>query len=160
MDNKTVMERQINQARGEESADLVLKNCTLIDVFCAETRQADIAVCGKNIAGIGDYSGVEEIDCTGLYAAPGFMEGHIHIESSMLSPRQFSKIVSKHGTTSVICDPHEIANVAGTSGIHYFIEESKNLPINIYCMAPSCVPATHLENSGATLGSLEIEKLL
>lgn len=148
------------QARGVESADLVLKNCTVIDVFCGDTKQADIAICGKKIAGIGEYSGKEEIDCTGSYVAPGFMEGHIHIESSMLSPGQFAQTVIGHGTTTVICDPHEIANVAGTKGIEYFTEESRGLETNIYCMAPSCVPATHLENSGANLDSEAIGSLL
>jgi adenine deaminase len=160
MKEQTAMKQQIEQARGLEPADLVLKKCTIIDVFCGDTKQADIAICGKKIAGIGEYSGREEIDCNGLYVAPGFMEGHIHIESSMLSPNQFAQTVIGHGTTTVICDPHEIANVAGSKGINYFTEESKGLDTNIYCMAPSCVPATHLENSGANLDSLIIEKLL
>jgi len=160
MDNKSEIKRQIIQARGEGSADLVLKNCTIIDVFCGDTRHGDIAICGKQIVGIGDYTGVEEIDCKGSYVAPGFMEGHIHIESSMLSPRQFANVVLQHGTTTVICDPHEIANVAGIKGIRHFIEETENLQTKIFCMAPSCVPATHLENSGATLDSESIGLLL
>lgn len=154
------MSKQILQARGEEPADLVLKNCTIIDVFCGDTRRGDIAICGKKIAGIGDYVGVEEIDCDGSFVAPGFMEGHIHIESSMLTPKQFARTVIGHGTTTVICDPHEIANVAGVKGIQHFLKETENLPTTIYCMAPSCVPATHLENSGATLDSKSIETLL
>ena len=117
MREQTSMEKQIMQARGLEPADLVLKNCTIIDVFCGDTKKADIAICGTKIAGIGEYSGIEEIDCTGSYIAPGFMEGHIHIESSMLSPGQFARTVIGHGTTTVICDPHEIANVAGTREI-------------------------------------------
>ncbi len=160
MNKNTTMEKQIRQARGEEPADLVLKNCTIVDVFCGDTRQGDIAICGKQIAGIGEYSGVEEVDCNGSFVAPGFIEGHIHIESSMLSPKQFANVVIGHGTTTVICDPHEIANVAGVKGIQYFIDETKSLPTKIYCMAPSCVPATHLENSGAILSSESINKLL
>ena len=160
MREQTSMEKQIMQARGLEPADLVLKNCTIIDVFCGDKKKADIAICGTKIAGIGEYSGIEEIDCTGSYIAPGFMEGHIHIESSMLSPGQFARTVIGHGTTTVICDPHEIANVAGTRGIDYFTEESRGLDTNIYCMAPSCVPATHLENSGASLDSEMIGALL
>lgn len=160
MNKQTSMEKQIMQARGIEPADLVLKNCTVIDVFCGDTRQADIAICGKFIAGIGKYSGKEEIDYTGFFVAPGFMEGHIHIESSMLSPSQFAKTVIGHGTTTVVCDPHEIANVAGAKGIEYFTEECRGLDVNIYCMAPSCVPSTHLENSGAIIDSKGISKLL
>lgn len=154
------MVKQILQARGVEPADLVLKNCEIIDVFCGDTKAGDIAICGDKIAGIGKYSGVQEIDCKGAFVAPGFMEGHIHIESSMLSPRQFAKVVIGHGTTTVICDPHEIANVSGIQGIHYFAEESSELETKIYYMAPSCVPATHLENSGANLDSQSIQQLL
>ncbi len=160
MDKNITMEKQIRQARGEEPADFVLKNCTIVDVFCGDTRQGDIAICGKHIAGIGEYSGLEEVDCGGSFVAPGFMEGHIHIESSMLTPAQFANTVIGHGTTTVVCDPHEIANVAGVKGIQYFTDDTQNLATKIYCMAPSCVPATHLENSGATLDSQSISILL
>ena len=148
------------QARGLEPADCVLKNCRVIDVFCGEIVHADVAICGDTIAGIGEYAGKNEIDCRGAFVSPGFMEGHIHIESSMLSPRQFVETVLPHGTTTVICDPHEIANVAGVEGIKYVLDESKNLPCAIYVMAPSCVPATHLENSGARLSSVDLGQLL
>jgi adenine deaminase len=154
------MKKQIQQARGLEPADLVLKNCKIIDVFCGGIIEADVALCGEKIAGIGSYVGKKEIDCKGSYVSPGFMEGHIHIESSMLSPQEFVKTVISHGTTTVVCDPHEIANVAGTSGVTYLLEASYGLPTKIYCMAPSCVPATHLENSGATLDSHDIATLL
>ncbi len=148
------------QARGLEPADCVLKNCRIIDVFCGEIVHADVAICEETIVGIGDYSGKKEIDCKEAFVAPGFMEGHIHIESSMLSPKQFVKTVLPHGTTTVVCDPHEIANVAGVEGVKYVLEESKDLPCAIYVMAPSCVPATHLENSGARLSSSDLELLL
>ena len=154
------LKKQIRQAKGEEPADLVLKNCSVVDVLTKEIRAADIAICGDTIAGVGDYTGVQEIDINGAYVAPGFIEGHIHIESSMLCPRKFAETVVKHGTTTVVCDPHEIANVAGIDGIDYFIEDSAVAPISIYCMAPSCVPATHLENTGAVLGDEEVEQLL
>ncbi len=160
MKTMSQIEKRNNQARGLEPADCVLKNCRLIDVFCADIELADVAICGDTIVGIGDYSGLHEIDCQGSYVCPGFMEGHIHIESSMLSPRQFVSTVLPHGTTTVVCDPHEIANVAGLAGIKYIIEESKNLQCAIFIMAPSCVPATHLENAGAVLHSEEIEKML
>jgi adenine deaminase len=154
------IQKRNRQARGLESADCVLKNCRLIDVFCGEIVRADVAICEDTIVGTGNYSGLQEIDCQGSYVCPGFMEGHIHIESSMLSPRQFVKTVLPHGTTTVVCDPHEIANVAGVSGVQYLLEESKDLPCTIYVMAPSCVPATHLENSGAVLHSKDLEELL
>jgi len=154
------MKNHIQQARGLDPADCVLKNCTMIDVFCGELKSADIAICGEIIVGVGDYSGKNEIDCKGAYVCPGFMEGHIHIESSMLSPGQFAKIVGHHGTTTVICDPHEIANVAGIPGIKYLLEESKNSQCSIFVMAPSCVPATDLENSGAILTSTDLGTIL
>jgi len=154
------MKKQIQQARGLEPADLVLKNCKIIDVFCGGIIEADVAICGDTIAGIGSYVGKKEIDCNGSYVTPGFMEGHIHIESSMLSPEQFVQTVVPHGTTTVICDPHEIANVAGTMGVNYLLEASDGLAVKIFCMAPSCVPATHLENSGAKLDSSDIATLL
>jgi adenine deaminase len=160
MKNDPQILKRNQQARGLESADCVLKNCRLIDVFCGEIVHADVAICEDTIVGTGEYSGIQEIDCHGAFVSPGFMEGHIHIESSMLSPRQFVKTVLPHGTTTVVCDPHEIANVAGVSGIKYLLEESKNLPCSIYVMAPSCVPATHLENSGAVLCSTDLEELL
>lgn len=154
------VEKQILQARGLSPADRVLKNCNIVDVYCGDTFHADIAICEERIAGVGEYSGQEEIDCHGAYVAPGFIEGHIHIESSMLSPGQFAQAVIGHGTTTVVCDPHEIANVSGLAGIEYFIEESSGLQPAIYCMAPSCVPATHLETSGAILDSYDVDKLL
>ncbi len=148
------------QARGLKPADLVLKNCRLVDVFCGRLMEADIAVSGDTIAGVGEYSGEVEIDCGGSIVSPGFMEGHIHIESSMLSPRQFVDTVLPHGTTTVICDPHEIANVAGVQGVKYLLEESEGLACSIFVMAPSCVPATHLENSGAALYSRDLVELM
>lgn len=158
--SKEQQHKQILQARGLDPADCVLKNCRIIDVFCGEIKSADIAICGENIVGLGDYSGIFEYDCQGGYVSPGFMEGHIHIESSMLSPKQFSEVVLPHGTTTVICDPHEIANVAGLPGIRYLLDESKDLGCSIFVMAPSCVPATHLENAGAVLGASDIEEIL
>ena len=160
MEKYKKINKQNAQARGVEPADYVLKNCRVINVYCGEIVTADIAMCGDTIVGVGDYSGVEEIDCQGSFVSPGFIEGHIHIESSMLSPRQFVETVLPHGTTSVICDPHEIANVAGIAGVKYMLEESQNLPCSIFVMAPSCVPATHLENSGAVLRAADMDLLL
>ena len=160
MENNQQQKKCNAQARGLEKADCVLKNCRIVNVFCGEIITADLAICGDTIAGVGEYSGIIERDCKGSFVSPGFIEGHIHIESSMLSPRQFVQTVLPHGTTSVICDPHEIANVAGIDGIKYLLEESENLPCEIFVMAPSCVPATHLENSGAILCASDVDELL
>jgi adenine deaminase len=159
MHTKENLQRLIRQASGREPADLVLKECRVINVFTREVIRADVAICGEWIAGVGTYSGVREMDCSKYYASPGFIEGHIHIESSLLCPEQFVNAVLPSGTTTVICDPHEIANVAGIAGIHYILEETKDLPVSIYVMAPSCVPATHLETSGATLDPENVAEL-
>ncbi len=160
MSVESLRAKKNKQARGLEPAELVLKNCHLVDVFCGELKEADVAICGDTIVGIGDYSGVEEFDCRGGIVCPGFIEGHIHIESSMLSPKQFVDTVLPHGTTTVICDPHEIANVAGITGVRYLLEESEGLSCSIFAMAPSCVPATHLETSGADLLSQDLVELM
>jgi adenine deaminase len=154
------IQRLIRQAKGTEPADLVLKDCRIINVFTRELIRSDIAICGEWIAGIGAYSGVQEMDCGKYFASPGFIEGHIHIESSMLNPKQFVYAVLPYGTTTVICDPHEIANVAGLSGVKYLLEETDDLPVTVYVMAPSCVPATNLETSGAILDQNCIAELL
>lgn len=153
------MQRLVRQAQGVEKADLVLKNCQTINVFTRELIEADIAICDDLIAGVGLYSGSHEIDCRRCFVSPGFMEGHIHIESSMLSPEQFVYAVHCRGTTTVVCDPHEIANVAGSTGILYMLEETEGLPVSVFVMAPSCVPATHLETSGAFLDQRDISNL-
>lgn len=154
------MRRQLRQAQGSEPADLVLKNCRVVNVFSREILEADVALTGERICGVGQYRGKEEIDCENMFVAPGFIEGHVHIESSMLGPRQFAAAVIRHGTTSVVCDPHELANVAGMEGVQYFLDQSEGLDVAIYLMAPSCVPATHLETSGAELAAAEIGELL
>ncbi len=156
---KENLRRLIRQGKGAEPADLVLKNCRVINVFTREIIYGDVAICDEWIAGVGNYSGVQEIDCHGYFVSPGFIEGHIHIESSMLSPDQFVSAVVPCGTTTVVCDPHEIANVAGLAGISYILEETKDLPVAVFVMAPSCVPATHLETSGAVLDSDALAEL-
>lgn len=141
----------INIARGHEEADLVLKNANIINVFTEQIEQGDIAISDGIIVGIGTYHGKNEMDCSGQYIAPGFLDGHIHIESSMLKPIEFAKAVLPHGTTGVITDPHEIANVCGTKGIEYMMEASSNLPIDVFFVLPSCVPSTSLDESGSVL---------
>ncbi|MBT8763123.1 adenine deaminase [Desulfohalobiaceae bacterium Ax17] len=151
----------IRNSRGEQKADLLLKNGQVVNVFTGEIVRADVAVAGGLIIGVGEgYSALETIDLDGRFVCPGFIDGHLHIESTMLTPYQFARAVLPHGTTTVICDPHEIANVLGTSGVRYMLEASEGLPISIFIMAPSCVPATHLETAGATLSSDDIATLL
>ena len=141
----------IDAAGGVTQADLVLKNGNILNVFTGEIEKGDIAVKDGVIVGIGSYSGREEIDVTDKYICPGLIDGHIHIESSMLSPAEFAKAVIPRGTTAVVADPHEIANVAGVEGIRYMMEASKDLPLDIFYMLPSCVPATNMDESGADL---------
>ena len=149
----------IASAAGETEADLVLKNGKVLNVFAEELEEGDIAIKDGIIVGIGSYSGKEETDLEGRIVCPGLIDGHIHLESSMLSPSEFSKAVIPHGTTAVITDPHEIANVAGTDGISYMIESSRGLPLDVFFMLPSCVPATPLDESGAELNALTLEPL-
>ena len=143
--------RIINAAAGREPADLVLKNATYVNVFSNELCHADIAVAEGLIVGMGTYSGTVEEDCTGKIVLPGFLDAHIHLESSLVSPREFVKAVLPHGTTTVITDPHEIANVMGTDGIEYMLQATEDLPVDVRFMLPSCVPATPLDESGAIL---------
>ncbi len=154
------MKSLISVAIGEKEADLLLKNCRIIDLRSAEIYQADIAIHKDKIAAIGrGYRAKEEIDIKGLLVSPGFIEGHIHIESTMMSPKRFCEAVIKHGTTTVIADPHEIANVLGLKGIEFMLKDSKNPLLDIFFMAPSCVPATNMETSGASIGLKELEEL-
>ena len=151
--NRKLLKKQriIAAAAGREPADLVLKNATFVNVFSNELRTADIAVTEGLIVGMGTYSGKMEQDCTGKIVLPGFLDAHIHLESSMVSPREFVKAVLPHGTTTVITDPHEIANVMGTDGIEYMLQATEELPVDVRFMLPSCVPATPLDESGAVL---------
>lgn len=143
--------RIINAAAGREPADLVLKNAAYVNVFSNEICHADIAVAEGLIVGMGQYSGAVEYDCAGKIVLPGFLDAHIHLESSLVSPKEFVKAVLPHGTTTVITDPHEIANVMGTDGIEYMLQATEDLPVDVRFMLPSCVPATPLDESGAIL---------
>ncbi|MDD6604669.1 MAG: adenine deaminase [Oscillospiraceae bacterium] len=143
--------RIINAAAGREPADLVLKNATYVNVFANQLCTADIAVAEGLIVGMGTYSGTVEADMTGKIVLPGFLDAHIHLESSLVSPREFVKAVLPHGTTTVITDPHEIANVMGTDGIEYMLQATEELPVDVRFMLPSCVPATPRDESGAVL---------
>ena len=139
-------------AAGRRKADLVLKNATYVNVFCNELSRGDIAVANGLIAGIGDgYQGEKEIDVSGMLVLPGFIDAHIHLESSLVAPAEFVKAVLPHGTTTVVTDPHEIANVMGADGIEYILQATEGLPVDVRVMLPSCVPATPLDESGAQL---------
>jgi len=150
----------VSIAKGEKKPQLVLKNCLIVNVFNEKIEKGDIAIHDGIIIGIGKYNGQKEIQLKNKYVCPGFIDGHVHIESSMLTPPQFSKVVTFKGTTTVIADPHEIANVCGITGIEYMLKSSENLPLDIYIMLPSCVPATNFENSGAILLAKHLKPLL
>ncbi len=143
--------RIIAAAAGREPADLVLKNATYVNVFSNELCRADIAVAEGLIVGLGSYSGAEEADMAGKLVLPGFLDAHIHLESALVTPTEFVKAVLPHGTTTVVTDPHEIANVMGTDGIEYMLQATEGLPVDVRFMLPSCVPATPLDESGAVL---------
>jgi adenine deaminase len=148
--------RLIKVARGEEPADLVIKGGQIVNVLSGEVYPADIAICGEVIAGVGDYSGPNELDARGKFITPGFIDGHMHIESSMVTVWEFAKTVMPHGTTTIMADPHELANVLGTEGIEYVLKTAKYQPLSVYVMLPSCVPATDLETSGARLKAVDL----
>lgn len=141
----------IDVAAGRAPADLVLKNATYVNVFSNELCHGDIAVAEGLIVGMGEYHGKVEVDVSGKLVLPGFIDAHIHLESSLVSPTEFAKAVLPHGTTTIITDPHEIANVMGTDGIEYMLQATEDLPVDVRFMLPSCVPATPLDESGANL---------
>lgn len=146
-----MLKELIDCGAGRKKADLVLKNASYVNVFTQEIMQGDIAINGNKIAGIGEYEGVEEIDVSGMVVLPGYIDGHMHIESSQLSPEEFASLSVPRGTTTIIADPHEITNVCGIDGTNYIVEASKNVPLDVCVMLPSCVPATPFETSGAVL---------
>lgn len=155
-----MIESLIRVARGLEPADLVLRNARLVNVFSGEVHMAHVAVHGGRVVGLGSYAGREEIDLQGRFLCPGLIDGHVHMESAMVHPAEFARAVVPRGTTTVIADPHEIANVLGLEGVRYMLEATAGLPLNVYLMAPSCVPATPLETAGAELTAADIATLL
>lgn len=150
----------INSSVGKEKADIVFKNGRLINVFTSEIMETDLAIKDGVILGFGEYEGLQEVDLHGRYLAPGLVDAHVHIESSLTTPGNFSSLIVPYGTTSVIADPHEIANVLGLEGIKYMLEASRNIPLDTYFMLPSCVPATHFENSGSILEAEDLAQLI
>ncbi len=145
------LEDLIQVARGEVEADLLLKNARVVNVFSGNIHKADVAIHRTRIVGLGDYRAREVIDLQGQYLCPGFIDGHVHIESSMLPVSEFARVVVPQGTTSIVSDPHEISNVLGLDGIRYILESSKYNPLSVYIMLPSCVPATEMETAGSKL---------
>lgn len=160
MKNETLKKKLIDVAAGRDKAELVFKNVKYLNVFTNRFVTADVAITSGYVAGIGDYNGENEIDCTGKYLVPGFIDSHIHLESSIVSPKTFSRVVSAHGTTAVVTDPHEITNVLGTDGIEYMLKATKNLPIDVFFVIPSCVPASPFDENGAVINHLDTEKYM
>lgn len=154
------LRKMIKIAKGEEKAELVLKNAKVVNVFTNEIITGDVAIYKGEIMGIGEYSGINEIDIKGMYVAPGFIDSHVHIESSKVTPPQFARAVVPRGVTTVIADPHEIANVKGIEGIRYMLKSSENIPLDVFIVLPSCVPATPFENSGAILDAEDLEDII
>ncbi len=155
-----MIKRRIDVAAGRELAELVLKNAKIVNVFTEEIIDGDVAIDQGYIVGIGQYEGEKEIDIKGKYIAPGLIDGHVHIESAMVTPSQFAKSILPAGTTAIIADPHEIANVCGLDGVQYMLDESSNIPLDVYLMMPSCVPATSFENAGAVILAENMKEML
>lgn len=155
--NKKSLKRLIDVAAGRVPADLVLKNAQVVDVYQAEILQGDVAIVDGRIAGIGlGYQGAESIDLQGKFVAPGFIDPHIHVESSYVTPEEFGRLLVPHGTTTVLADPHEIVNVLGLQGLDYMVEAAKETALDIRYMMPSCVPATNMENAGAVVEAADM----
>ncbi len=155
----TIDRESIAAAMGEALAPLVLKNATVLNVYTGELLESDVAIRDGIILGVGRYQGEREVDISGRYLVPGFLNAHMHIESSMTTPARLAGEILPWGTTTVIADPHEVANVSGLTGIEYFLDEAEGLPLHIYIMLPSCVPCTPFETSGAVLGAEELLRL-
>lgn len=151
-----MLKDRIEAALGKVQADVVLKNGKYVNVFTGTVNEGDIAIKDGRIVGIGDYRGEQEIDIQGKFVLPGYIDGHVHIESSQLSPEEFAKLIVPRGTTTIIADPHEIANVCGLDGVDYIVKASKNVPLTVKVQLPSCVPATPFETSGAVLAGKDI----
>jgi len=155
----TALEDGIRVASGEGKADLLIKNGRVVDVFSGQIEKKDVAIFGGVIVGFGDYPAREIIDVKGDFLCPGLIDGHVHIESSMVTIPEFARAVIPNGTTTVVIDPHEIANVLGLQGIRFMVESARDVPLNVFVMLPSCVPATHMETSGATLKAIDLKPL-
>ncbi|TWT05261.1 adenine deaminase [Planococcus sp. CPCC 101016] len=158
--NKETLKMRIDAANKKTKADLVIRHASIVNVFTKSLTTGDVAISDGVIVGIGDYEGIQEIDATGKFIAPGLIDAHVHIESSMVTPQQFSQVVLPHGVTTVITDPHEIANVSGTAGLEFMLKDSESTLLDIKLMLPSCVPSTAFENAGAKLSAEDLAPFL
>lgn len=164
--NRETLKKLIDVSAGRVPADLVIKNCKVVDVYTGEIQDGDIAVCDGIIAGVGEYEGGEIVDAGGKYAAPGFIDSHIHIESAFITPEEISRLLVPHGATTIIADPHEIVNVCGIPGMNYMLDAAEDAVLDIKFMLPSCVPSTPFEHAGAVIdadamkGSIGDERIL
>src|SRR5271156_3313806 len=154
---REVLERRIDQALGRLPADLVVRNARILNLITGEIQSGDIAICGEIIVGTLDgYRGLEEIDAKGRFAVPGFIDSHVHCESTLVTPGEFDRCVLPHGVTTAICDPHEISNVLGLVGLQYFLDAAEHTALDLRVQLSSCVPATNLETSGARLTAADL----
>jgi adenine deaminase len=154
------LQHKLRVARGEAPAELLFKNAQLVNVFSGEIYPADVAVDDGRVVGIGDYEAHETVDLGGAFLAPGLIDGHFHVESTMVTVPEFARAVVPHGTSAMVIDPHEFTNVLGKEGIQYVLEASRGVPIDFFIMLPSCIPATHLETSGARLQAADLAGLI
>src|SRR5215475_10997696 len=159
MDMRNIQDK-LRMARGERPAELLFKNAQLVNVLSGEIHPANVAVDDGRVIGIGDYDALNVIDIGGAFLAPSLIEGHFHVESSMLTMPEFARAVVPHGTGAAVIDPHEYANVLGLDGIRYVLESSKNLPLDFFIMLPSCVPATPVETAGARLTADDLRLMI
>ena len=156
----TDLGRRLAVARGDELADVVVQNGNVFSVFTREWLDVDIAICDGVIAGLGEYDGAETLDAEGSYVVPGFIDAHMHLETSKLLPSEFARLVLPLGTTAVVADPHEIANVLGTDGVHWLVDVCEDLPLDVYFTASSCVPASGFESPRRPFTPGDLESLL
>lgn len=159
MHRREKIKKRIHLAAGHEPVELVLKNCKVVNVFNHKIEEKNIAIDSGKIIGLGDYKGINVIDLKGKFVVPGLIDSHVHIESSQVTPGEMAKVIVPKGTTTIIADPHEIANVLGIEGIEFMMEASKDIPMNVFFMLPSCVPATEFEHSGAILKAEDLAPL-
>ncbi|MBE1424731.1 adenine deaminase [Desulfomicrobium macestii] len=150
------MNSLLHAARGETPVDLLIRNCQVVNVLSGEIHPGSVGVKNGVVVGFGEYDALDVVDACGRHLCPGLVEGHIHIESTLLDPVRFAQVAASHGTAVVVCDPHELANVLGLDGIRWLLEITRDLPLDIRCMMPSCVPATHLETAGALITAQDI----
>jgi len=155
-----ILKKRIDTASGKKKAELVIDNCKIVNVFSHEIIEASLGIIDGVFVGFGDYKGKVHIDAEGMYIVPGLIDSHVHIESSFGTPYQFARAVLPHGTTTIIADCHEIANVCGVEGIRYMLDSSEDIPLTVYMMLPSCVPASGFETSGAVLNAKDLVPLM